>query len=54
MAANRLEASLDGKVIVVTGAAMGMGRTHAQLLAERGAHDSSEKTGIRGYSEESE
>ena len=38
MASNRPEARLDGKVIVVTGAGMGMGRTHAQLLAERGAH----------------
>ncbi|MHB1217840.1 MAG: SDR family NAD(P)-dependent oxidoreductase [Alphaproteobacteria bacterium] len=37
MAAMRPEARLDGKVIVVTGAGMGMGRTHAQLLAERGA-----------------
>ena len=38
MAAKRPEASLDGKIIVVTGAGMGMGKTHAQLLAERGAH----------------
>ena len=38
MAGTRPEASLDGKIIIVTGAAMGMGRTHAQLLAERGAH----------------
>ncbi len=38
MAGTRPEASLDGKIIIVTGAGMGMGKTHAQLLAERGAH----------------
>ncbi|MFO0996577.1 MAG: SDR family NAD(P)-dependent oxidoreductase [Alphaproteobacteria bacterium] len=38
MAEIRKTARLDGKVAAITGAGMGMGRTHALILAERGAH----------------
>jgi 3-oxoacyl-[acyl-carrier protein] reductase len=38
VAETRKTARLDGKVVAITGAGMGMGRTHALILAGRGAH----------------
>ena len=51
IATTRKEARLDGQVAMVTGAGMGMGRTHARVLAKRGAavivHDIDAKTAER-------
>jgi 3-oxoacyl-[acyl-carrier protein] reductase len=51
LATTRPEARMDGKIAFVTGAGIGMGRTHALLLAARGAtvivHDKNAPTAER-------